>query len=167
MRQKLIRIVCALLILSVSATACWQTDGEPTRAPFVASTITSTPHPIPTATSTPRGFDGPTAASNIPVPTAVPTSTPTPGPSPTPTQFSNPATPAIAPTPTDEDLKRMSDFMDSFKSISYRATFNMTDDGLTESGYQIIADVEGWVTADATSIPIASGMAQGQDSLGT
>ena len=45
----------------------------------------------------------------------------------------------------------MSDFMDGFKSISYRATFDMTDDGLTESGYQIIADVEGWVTADAES----------------
>ena len=27
----------------------------------------------------------------------------------------------------------------------------MTDDGLTESGYQIIADVEGWVTTDAES----------------
>lgn len=41
--------------------------------------------------------------------------------------------------------------MDSFISLSYRATFNMTDDGLTESGYQIIADVEGWVTIDPES----------------
>ena len=147
----MVRIVCALLILSMSATACWQTDDEPTQASYVASTATNTPHPIPTATSPPRVFEGPTAASNIAEPTAVPTSTPTPRPSPTPTQFSNPATPATAPTPTDEDLKRMSDFMDGFKSISYRATFDMTDDGLTESGYQIIADVEGWVTADAES----------------
>ena len=45
----------------------------------------------------------------------------------------------------------MSDFMDNFKSISYRATFSMTDDSLTESGYAIIADVEGWVTADSES----------------
>ena len=45
----------------------------------------------------------------------------------------------------------MSDFMDNFKSISYRATFNMTDDGFTESGYAITADVEGWITADGES----------------
>ena len=45
----------------------------------------------------------------------------------------------------------MSDFMDNFKSISYRATFNMTDDRFTESGYAITADVEGWVTTDPES----------------
>ena len=149
------RIVCALLILSVGATACWQTNDELTKASYVASTTTSTPHPIPTATSTPRMFDGPTAASNIPFPTAVPTSTPTPGPSPTPTPSPIPVTPTTtptpAPTPTDEDLERMSNFTDNFKSISYRATFNMTDDRFTESGYLIAADVEGWVTTDPES----------------
>ena len=45
----------------------------------------------------------------------------------------------------------MSNFMDNFKSISYRATFNMTDDRFTESGYLIAADVEGWVTTDPES----------------
>ena len=137
------RIVCALLILSVSATACWLTNDEPTKTSYVATTTTSTPHPIPTATSTPRVFDGPSAASNIPFPTAVPTSTPTPGPSPTP-----------VPTPTDEDLAfevAYEEFLDNFKSISYRATFNMPDDRLTVSGYLIVADVEGWVTIDPES----------------
>ena len=45
----------------------------------------------------------------------------------------------------------MSNFMDNFKSISYRAHFNVTDESLTESGYQIAADVEGWTTTDAES----------------
>ena len=45
----------------------------------------------------------------------------------------------------------MSNFMDNFKSISYRANFNMTDDRFTESGYLIAADVEGWVTTDPES----------------
>ena len=45
----------------------------------------------------------------------------------------------------------MSNFMDNFKSISYRATFDMTDDRFTESGYLIAADVEGWVTTDPES----------------
>ena len=151
----MIRIVCTLLILTVGATACWQTGDEPTKTSFVASTATGTPHPIPTATSSPRAFDGPTAASNIPLPKALPTSTPTPDPSPTPAQSPIPGTPATAPTaaptPTDEDLERMSDFMDNFKSISYRATYNMTDEHPTEGGYPIAADVEGWVTADSES----------------
>ena len=42
----------------------------------------------------------------------------------------------------------MSNFMDNFKSISYSATFNMTDVRFTESGHLIAADVEGWVTTD-------------------
>ena len=45
----------------------------------------------------------------------------------------------------------MADFMDNFKSISYRATFNMTADRLTDGGYPIAADVEGWVTTDPES----------------
>ena len=45
----------------------------------------------------------------------------------------------------------MSDFMDSFKSISYRATYNMADDHPTEGGYPIAADVEGWVIANSES----------------
>ena len=48
-------------------------------------------------------------------------------------------------------MERASNFMDEFKSISYRAVFNMTDDSFTDSGYLIAADVEGWITADGES----------------
>ena len=78
----MIRIVCTILILTAGATACWQTDDEPTTASHVAPIATSTPHPIRTATPSPSVFEGPTSASNIPFPKAVPTSTPTPGQSP-------------------------------------------------------------------------------------
>ena len=143
------RIACSLLILSVGSTACWQTDDEPTKASYVAPSTTNTPHPGPSATSTPRVYEIPTAASTNPFPTAVPTSAPTPGVSVAPTPSAIHLTPAPAPTPTDEDLERMSDFMDNLKSITYRATFSMTDDRFTESGYLITADVEGWVTTDS------------------
>ena len=139
------RIIYTLLILAIGATACWQSDTEPRQRQIQRDAPSATP----------RVIDGPTAASNIPFPTAVPTSTPTPGPSPTPTPSPIPVipttTPTPAPTPTDEDLERMSNFMSNFKSISYRATFNMTDDRFTESGYLIAADVEGWVTTDPES----------------
>ena len=45
----------------------------------------------------------------------------------------------------------MSNFMDNFKSISYSAVFNVTDEQFTESGYLISATVEGWVTTEAES----------------
>ena len=56
-----------------------------------------------------------------------------------------------APTPTNEDLERMSNFVDNFTGISYRAHFNITDERFTESGYLIAADVEGWITIDPES----------------
>lgn len=56
-----------------------------------------------------------------------------------------------APTPTNEDLVRMSKFVDNFKGISYRANFDITDERFTESGYLIVADVEGWITIDPDS----------------
>ena len=139
------RFICALLMLSVGAAACWQTDDEPTRASYVAPMTTSTPDRSPAATSTPRVYEVPTAASASPFPTAAPASTPTPTPS------AIHVAPSAAPTPTDEDLERMSNFMDNWKSISYRATFNVTDDRFTESGYLIAADVKGWVTVDPES----------------
>ena len=164
------RIIYTLLILAIGTTACWQSDTEPRQrqierdAPSATPRVvdgptavsnTTLPSSTPTPTATPRTVSGSTAASNIPFPTAVPTSTPTPGPSPTPTPSPIPVipttTPTPAPTPTDEDLERMSNFMDNFKSISYKATFNMTDDRFTESGYLIAADVEGWVTTDPES----------------
>ena len=145
------RFICALLVLSVGATACWQADDEPTKASHVAPMTTSTPDRSPAATSTPRVNEVPTAASASPFPTAVPASTPTPGPSVAPTPSAIHVAPWPTQTPTDEDLERMSNFMDNWKSISYRATFNVTDDRFTESGYLIAAAVEGWVTTDSES----------------
>ena len=71
------RFICALLMLSVGATACRQTDDEPTNVSYVAPTTTSTSYRSPAATSTPRVYEIPTAASASPFPTAVPTSAPT------------------------------------------------------------------------------------------
>ena len=189
----MIRIVGALLILSVCATACWQTNEEPTKVANVVPTTPSTPYPIPTATSTLRVSDGRIAATRSSFPTEEPTSTPTPDPSPTASSFPVPTTPTSAPsalfpttvpastptpgvspaptaspmpitsttppapaqTLTDEDQEIRSDFLDNFKSISYSATFNLTDDRLTDGGYPIVADVEGWVTYDQMFARIA------------